>query len=285
MQNLTWFPFSVVALVCFGFSMAFYKLPSTKNQNRYAVSFWQLFISFLISLIVFYKFIPLTNINTVIYGSLWGLAFLCLSLLQMKELKEVDTNMLYPITSSLSLVGSVLFGVIFFKDGISVLQIIGIILVLVVVYLFSYKGKKMQYSNQIIVIGLGILFLSVFSKIIQKFAVNSVNINSLQIFQYFSAALFSIILYFMMHRKEFNKHIFSNSILSGLMIAVPSFIGGAMYLIALKRGPFSLVTSIHSLYIVVVAIVAYFIFKEKLTWYKFILIIIAILAMILIKIG
>lgn len=285
MQNLSWFPFSVAAVICFGISMALYKLPASKNQNRFAVSFWQLFITFLISLVVFYKFIPLTNLNTILYGSLWGVTFMFSSLLQMKALKEIDTNMLYPVTTSLSLIISVLFGVLFFKDGISWLQIIGMVLIVIVVYLFSYKGKKLQYSNEIAVIGLGIVSLSTFGKIIQKFATDSVNINSLQIYQYLSAAVFSMILYFIIHKKEFKKELFSNSIISGAMIAVPSFIGGYMWLLALKKGPFSLVSSIHSLYIIVVSIIAYFLFKEKLTWKKILLIMIAILAMIIIKIG
>ncbi|HAE36851.1 MAG: hypothetical protein UR85_C0003G0024 [Candidatus Nomurabacteria bacterium GW2011_GWF2_35_66] len=287
MQNLSWFPFSIIAVICFGFSMAFYKFPAAKNQSRYSVSFWQLFISFLLSLVVFYKYIPATNLTTIIYGSLWGFSFLCLSVLQMKALKEIDTNMLYPVTTSLSLVISVMFGVLFFRDAISWLQIIGIILVIMVVYLFSYKGKSLQYSNKILIIGLGVISLSTFGKIIQKFAtgVSSVNINTLQVYQYLSAAIFSLLLYLYINRNKANKKPHIGSIISGAMIAIPSFLGGFMWLIALKRGPFSLVSSVHSLYILVVAVIAYFMFKEKLTFKKIILILIAILAMILIKVG
>jgi drug/metabolite transporter (DMT)-like permease len=173
----------------------------------------------------------------------------------------------------------------FFKDHLSWLQIIGMLLVITVVYLFSYKGKKLQYSNEILVIGLGIIFLSAFGKIIQKFATNNVDIHALQIYQYLSAALFSLILYSFIHRKEFKKHLFSHSFTSGLMIAVPSFLGGYMWLLALTKGPFSLAASIHSLYIIITAIVAYFAFKEKLTWEKMFLISLAVLAMILIRIG
>jgi len=285
MQFITWFPFSILATLLFGISMAFYKLPSAKNQSRYAVSFWQLFLNFLFSLIFFYAFIPLINLNTILYGTAWGIAFLLLSLLQMRALKDLDTNMLYPVTTSLSLVGSVLFGILFFRDHISYIQVAGMILVLITVFLFSYKGKKLQYSKEIAVIGMGIVFLSAFGKIIQKFAVGSVDVQALQVTQYFSAALFSFILCNFIHKKEFKKHIFSNAVKSGLMISIPNFFGGYMWLIALKRGPFSLVTSIHSLYIIVVAILAYFIFKEKLTLRKLLLIALAVLATILIRIG
>ena len=285
MQSLTWFPFSVAATLLFGIAMAFYKLPSTKNQSRYAISFWQLLTAFILSLITFYSFIPLANTATIIYGSVWGLAFLCLSLLQMKALHDIDTNMLYPITTSISLVASVTFGVLFFKDQISWLQFLGMILVILVVYLFSYKVRRLQYSKEILIIGMGIIFLSAFGKIIQKFAADSVDIHVLQIFQYLSAAFFSLILYSFVHRKEFKKHLFSSSIKSGLMIGLPSFLGGYMWLIAISRGPFSLITAIHSLYIIITAIVAYFIFKETLTWKKIFLISLAVVAIILIKIG
>ncbi len=285
MENLTWFPFSIAATLLFGIAMAFYKLPAAKNQSRYAISFWQLLTAFALSFIVFYNFIPLTNIVTIIYGSVWGLAFLCLSLLQMKALKDIDTNMLYPITTSLSLIVSASFGVMFFKDTVSWLQFAGMSMVIFVVYLFSYKGKRLRYSNELLALGIGIIFLSAFGKIIQKFAADSVDIHALQIFQYLSASFFSLTLYSFVHRGEFKKHLFSSSIKSGFMIGIPSFLGGYMWLIAISKGPFSLITSIHSLYIIITAIVAYFIFKEKLTWNKIFLIVLAIVAMILIKIG
>lgn len=285
MANLSWFPFSIIATVCFGVAMAFYKLPSVKDQSKYAVSFWQLFFNLLLSLIFFYKFIPLTNMSTVFYGSAWGLSFLLLSLLQMKALKDIDTNMLFPITTSLSLVVTVLFGVFFFKDHISLLQIIGMILVVVAVSLFSYKGKKLQYSKEILILGLGVIFLSFLGKIIQKFAANGVDIHTFQIYEYLSAVVFSLLLNLYVHKIEIKRHLFSSSIKSGAIISVPSFVGGYMLLIALTKGPFSLVTSIHSLYVLITAITAYFIFKEKLTLRKIILIIVAIIATILIKIG
>lgn len=210
---------------------------------------------------------------------------MCTSLLQMKALKDIDTNMLYPITTTLSLVVSVLFGISFFKDHISWTQLFGMALVVVVVFLFSYKGKKLQYSREILVIGLGVVVVSAFSKIIQKFATNAVDIHIFQIYQYLSASIFSLILYTFIHRKEFKRHIFSNSMWSGFMIGIPNFLGGYMILLALTKGPFSLVYSVHSLYITIVAIVAYFTFKEKLTWKKAFLISLAVIATILIRIG
>ena len=285
MQLISWFPFSILATLLFGIAMAFYKLPAAKNQSKYAVSFWQLFFNFVFSLIFFYKLVPLINMDTVLFGAVWGLVFLLQSLLQMQALKDLDTNMLYPVTTSLSLLGSVLFGILFFRDHLSWIQVMGIILVLITVFLFSYKGKKLQYSKEIIVIGLGIAFFSAFGKILQKFAVGNVDLQALQITQYLSATFFSLIMYTLIHRKEFKKHIFSKTVKSGLMISVPSFLGGYMWLIALSKGPFTLVTSIHSLYIIIVAVVAYFVFKEKLTARKLFLIALAVLATILIRIG
>jgi len=234
---------------------------------------------------VFYNFILLTNIATVFYGFLWGLAFLCLVLLQMKALEKVDTNVLYPVTTSISLVVSVLFGTLFFKDNISWLQFLGIILVMIVIYFFSYKGKKLQYSKEILVIGLGIVFLSAFGKIVQKFAADSVDIHALQIYQYLFASFFSFIFYTVFRRSEFKKHIFSGSLVSGLMIGIPSFFGGYMWLLALTKGPFSLIVSIHSLYIIITTVIAYYLFKEKITLKKIFLILFAVIAMILIRIG
>lgn len=194
MQDLSWFPFSVAATLLFGISMAFYKLPSVKSQKRYAVSFWQLFFCFLLSVMFFLRDLINVDLDTVLYGFLWGASFFVLSVTQMKALKTIETNTLYPITTSMSLVATVLFGILFFKDVISLWQVLGILLVVTIVLLFSYAGGRLKFSKEIAWIGLTIISLSAFGKIIQKFAADNVDIHTLQIFQYLFAMLFALVI-------------------------------------------------------------------------------------------
>ena len=69
------------------------------------------------------------------------------------------------------------------------------------------------------------------------------------------------------------------------MIGVFGFFGGYAFLTALTKGPFSLITSIHSLYIFITALASYLLFKERLTKKKIILLFLAIVAILLIRLG
>ena len=61
--------------------------------------------------------------------------------------------------------------------------------------------------------------------------------------------------------------------------------GGYMFLRALSLGPLSLASSVHSLYVVVTAIIGYLLYKEKLTVYRIFLILLAVIAVIVIRLG
>jgi drug/metabolite transporter (DMT)-like permease len=285
MQDFSWFLFSVLATLFFGVSMALYKLPFARHQKRFAVSFWQLLSCFVLSSVLFFPYLEQADWKVVSYGFLWGTAFFSLSVTQMKALKKVETNIVYPITTSISLVVTVLFGILFFRDYVSFFQIVGMALVIFVVWMFSYSGKKLNFSRDVVVIGVLIIFLSALGKIIQKFAADSVDIHALQIFQYLFAMTFAFLMCAYFFGKDLKKHIFSGAIKSGFLIGVPSFFGGYFWLLALERGPFSLITAIHSLYALITAVLAYFIFKEKLTMKKVGLIFLAIIAALLIKLG
>ena len=69
------------------------------------------------------------------------------------------------------------------------------------------------------------------------------------------------------------------------MIGILSFFGGYALYLALTKGPFPLITSIHSLYILITALTAYVLFNEKLTPRKIVLLLFAIIAIILIRVG
>src|SRR3989344_5324528 len=165
---LSWFVFSLLATFLLGVSMAFYKLASSKNQSRYVVAFWMLFVALILSFLFFHNFLYLTNYGMVLTAIFWGVSFGFLMLLQMYALEKIDTNALFPITTTLSLVFVVIFGFLFFKEIISAVQFFGMLLVGIVVYSYLYKERKLQYSKHLLIIGVSIIAFSVFNKIIQK---------------------------------------------------------------------------------------------------------------------
>ena len=71
----------------------------------------------------------------------------------------------------------------------------------------------------------------------------------------------------------------------GVLLGTLSFFGGYVYYLAIDRGPFSLVIAIHSLYIIVTACIAAYLFKEKVSKKRLVLIFLAIIAIVLIRLG
>jgi len=242
-------------------------------------------IQFLFAFILFFSHFNLISWNVFLYASLWGSSYALLTLLQMHALHYVETNTLFPITSVSALTVSVIAGYFLFGDILSYLQILGILLVILTVFLFVYKSSKIKWSKYVLLFGLGIIFFSTFNKIIQKFGVDTGDIYNLQIYQYFIGLLLVGILMFIFERKKYNLEKFKLSIKSGFLIGSFAFFGGFALLIALSKGPFSLITSIHSLYILITAIIAFFMFNEELTLKKILLICLAIIAVLLMRLG
>lgn len=261
--------------------MAFYKLPSAKKLNKFSTTFWALLVPAIFSLIFFNSYLNLTTPSMIYIAIFWGVSFTCIVLLQMHALAHVETNVLFPITTTLSLIITILIGILFFKEAISSLQLLGIILTIIIVFNFLYKKGKIQYPFLIILLGAIIILISVFNKVLQKLAADNFDIHSFQIYMYAFATIFILILSFISNKKNFSKE----EIKVGSGIGIFSFFGGYSLLTALTKGSFSLIMSIHSFYIFITAIMGYILFKEQLTKRKIILILLAVLALILLRLG
>lgn len=294
----SWFPYSIIALVLFGFAMVFYKLPSRRGESMTMTTVWFFIASTALSLLFFHDSISEISAEMIGLAFLWAISFTALQILQMKILgKKIETNTLFPVTTTLSLALTVLFAVVVFGDVLSVSQWLGVILVVITVYLFVFCKKgfrtglfNFHFTKEVGVLGLVIVITSALNKIVQKFAADSFSIEAFQISQYLAGSLFTIALALYLHRsnkkpEDGSKPLWLQGIVPGGLIGVFGFLGGYSLYMAIINGPFALVTSIHSLYILITAIAGWMIFKERLGWRKIVLITLAILAILLIKLG
>ena len=147
-MELTWFPYSLAATLLFGVAMAFYKLPSTKNHNRFVATFWSLVIPTILSFVFFHSYLSLGTPAMMWTALLWGITFTCIVLLQMYALSHVDTNVLFPITTTASLIITVLIGIFFFNEHISALQTFGVILAVVTIFSFLVLPVGIEPTSQ-----------------------------------------------------------------------------------------------------------------------------------------
>lgn len=282
---MDWFIYSIGAVISFSLMAALYKLPAQKKQSNTATVFWMLIFSFIFALIFFNDYLFNVDARVLVFALLWGMGFSSLAAIQMHLLKKININALFPINTTFSLIISVIFGLVFLNESISLVQGLGIIIAIIALYLFLFQKGSIIYSKQLIYWIIIMVALAVFSMLVLKFAADTIDIKLLQIYQYLFASIVILIIFLISNHHSWKKNLFSGASQSGLYIAIPSFFGNWLFLIALNKGPFSLVASLHALYILGASVFAYLLFKEKLNKKKIALLAIAILAIILIRIG
>lgn len=284
MDSTSWLPLSLLATLLFGISAAFYKLPSKNGYGKIATTFWLMAGATLLSVVFFHSHLGSLDPRTLILSMLWGISFATMIMLQMYALSKMETNALFPVTTTLSLVLTVGVGLVIFAERLSELQIIGVLLAIVSIYFFAHQRGRVRFSHPILFVGASIALTSSLGKIVQKIAADGVNIFTFQIYQYTFAAVFVLAVYLIANRGNY-KDLFSRAMPWGLLNSTLSFFGGWAILVALTRGPFTLITSIHSTYILVTALIGWLFLDENLNAKKTFLICLAIVAVVLMRMG
>lgn len=149
---MDWFFYSVSATILFGISMTLFKVPSFKGTSRPVAVFWSLLTPLILSFILFGNEFDISSTQMILIASLWGLSFVGLSSLQMYALSHMDTNVLFPTTSMLSLILTLIVGMLFFLEFPSPIQATGMILAVIAVLFFIYKKGKLEYTKQVLIV-------------------------------------------------------------------------------------------------------------------------------------
>ena len=281
-----WFTHSLIGVTAIGMLMALFKVPASKGHNKYVYSFLGLAVAATLSAVFFRSFIHL-NSKVIFFGCMWGSAYALGTMLQMQMLKKLDTNALFPITSLSSHVLVVIIGLSFFHDKMSLLQGAGVLATFLLVGFYNYKHKHITVKNGLLGGAAGIVLLSAFSKFIQKFAAISVEIRNFIFWQLFFSTIAAFFIMVIAERKNLKQGIRFNKdiVMWGMLLGILNFIGTTEITRALSMGPFSLVYTINSFYILITSLVAWKLFGEKLTKQKIIFVFLAIITIIMIGLG
>ena len=284
---MIWLPYSLVAVFLLGVSMALYKMPSFKGYSSFHSTFWSNFFYFILALLTLVIFgNPALALQISWWGILWGALFAATMLQQKILLKRAETNTLLPVTSSLSNIVTVALGVFLLSEKISPVQIFGVIVIFVAIFLFTRKRGKFPVDAHSLILSVGIITVSIAAKYVQKFGATHDSILHFSFYQALGATLSSLVLIFLFERKTLPallsiRHTWKVS----LAIAVLGTVAGLALLRALSVGPLSGVYAIQPSYIFITAIVGAILYKEILTFRKIALILVTIAGIILIKIG
>lgn len=281
----SWFLNSIIALVAFGGMQALYKVPAAKGYNKFTYSVLGFIVATILSA-VFFRDVISFNPHTILFGFLWGIGNALYVILTMTILKRLDTNESFPITSLGSHILVVAIGLFFFNDTLSILQTIALIGTFLLIGFYNYTNKHVTLSNGLIPIVVGIILLSTYIKFIQKSGAISNVIGDYIFWQLFFATLASLFILFLnKNNQSIKRKIDVKLILWSSSIGILTFAGTVAMVNALSIGPFSLVYTINSFYILVSSIVAWKFFGEKLTRRKISFILFAIIALIFIRLG
>ena len=288
MSHLSWFTLSIIATLCFGIGGALQRFPAAHGHNRFVASFWSVFLAFVLCVIFFFHSLATTTWQLLAISALWGLFFATTRFTYYEIFRTSETNAIVPLTSVIQLVLSVATGFILFDDSVSVWQIVGIVSALGCTLLFFSRHSGIRYTTMITwLIGL-VTISSLGYKIVQKYGVDSFHPNAFLTYQFGFTALFLFVVFGVVHwhdRRIWHQQLFEGGAKSGSAMSLFSFVGGYAYNIALTKGPFSLVSTIYSLYIVVTVVLGYLVLKETLTWRKVALLILALVSVVFLRLG
>ncbi len=284
---MSWLTYSILATISIGFSMVFYKLPSQKNYSSFISTIVTNIISGIMIVVALYVTNGFAHIHKFSwYGLGWGALFALSMVLYKKLLNGRETGIIFPIVSSIGNTITILVGLIFLSEILSFIQILGIAIIVLSVFFFQKKEGRLVFNNNAIKIAIGILIFSTAQKFIQKLGAIHDTTQEFMITQYVGAALFACVLTLIFERQSFGDILKVKKYIKGaLLISIFSVIGGFAILKALSLAPLSKVYAIHPMYTFVTAVLGIWLFKEKVTAQKAILVLVSILGVVLLRIG
>lgn len=278
--------FLILAIICSSSLALILKQGHVKNANTVLlISGNYLTASFFALLFVIFKYGFGYSIGSVLFAAALGFLFAITFVIYSKAISLAGTA-LATVSARLSVLIPVLFSILLFDESPNIKMIFGFVLALATLYLFylslknhgTAEGRKGKYIYLItLLVGIGLVDFSM--KIFERtFPVAEKGIFVFTIF--FSAFIYTLI-YLLVKKIKFDKSTFN----LGLILGVPNVLAIHFVLAALSELPAIIVFPIQNIGVIVItAVAAFLIFKEKINLYGQLAIGVGILAIILLKI-
>ncbi|KUJ95632.1 MAG: Prediced transporter protein [Desulfonauticus sp. 38_4375] len=274
-----WFIYALVSLFFTGSQRFIYKVIAHKGLSSSKATFF--FMATVTSLSFFYFLWQgtLLNLPWIILFSLFNSAtFVTATIAHIKALKYYSANFTYPLIR-LNILLVVLFSVIFLQESLTPFQTGGIILAILAFFTltFSRDNKNLSHFYLILIA----LICGALSSISCKLAAQKVNIPAFMFFSYTLSTLSSYL--FSQKKSETSKNL-KQEFFWGVVMGLINFVSFNLYLLALKKGPLSIVATLNGLHFVVPIFLSILFFKEQLTKRKIWGIGLTIISIILLRI-
>ncbi len=284
---MDWFILVILATVLFGLQSFIYQRIAIKNANKYLVTFIFLFTVFALTLIVnFVQGISFINLpKTIVLASLFAIFFYIVTILQMKALEYLPSNLVFPITSS-SVFLTVLYSLFFFRESLSLFQGTGIILIFTSLVLIKRsipeKDKKVNGLRGFI-IALIVIIPASGMAIVNKYAATGTSLLSFILLNYLFSSIIALTAFSIKRPKvEINLR---TSLLLGVFLGVINFVAYFAFLSAMQVGPLSIISPIQSMFVLVTVFLSKIFHKEELKFKQLFLVCLSIIGVVLLRIS
>lgn len=262
------------------------RLSGTQNEKPIVLLAANYFIASLISIIYIFYFESRFSFTIVSFGLLLGLLFI-LSFFAFTKAVNLAGTALATVSSRLSVIVPLLLSIIIFYEQPNVLQIIGMLIALITIYFFylslkdtniSAENNKMKYFYLLaVLVGIGIndfsmkIFQQTYSEVEKPYFLFSI---------FFSAFLYSVF-YIKIKQIKLEK----NTIIKGAILGVPNVYSTIFLIGALSQLPAVLVFPLTNIGIILLtALLALIIFKEKLNRYGVFSLILGLIAILFLSV-
>jgi len=264
-----WYVLSIAALVLMGVQRFLYKVSAEREYDTAWTTFSFMATVTVLSVVFFLsRRETLTDARMLLLtAGINSASFVLGTITHIEALKHLPSGVAYPIIR-LNMVVVVLFSVLFLHDRVSLHQVLGILLAIVVIVILTRDAEERKGSLGSIRKGLLLVSVSLISgsvaSISSKFAAVYSNKLGFMALSYFLGTLFSAAL-IRTSGKEASGGSRKAAIRIGLLMGLINFVGFYTFLAALSVGPLSIIVSITGLHFVIAVLLSVIVYKEKLS--------------------
>lgn len=255
---------TVISAVFLGLYDLFKKLSVKNRKDVYEVLFFYTMIAFLCSLFfvseavsVDFKYILFVLLKSLVISLSWFFT--------MKAVSKLDLGIVVPF-SLLGTVSTTLLAWVFFKESIGLVQIGGIIIILVGLFLISRLSKKEEKgANDYKYLWLLVLsaFLSSISAIIDKHLLTNIDRGSVLFWFFFFLALIYFIVCIIKNKRVDIKNLKNNLWVIGIGVSI--FLSDLLYYwaVGIDGSGLSIISIVRKLSVFIGVVLASIFLKEK----------------------
>ncbi len=283
----TWYSFALLSLFLMGTQRFLYKVSAEKRCNTAWTTFSFMGTVAAMSSVLF--LLTDETVPNVCYLLVVALAnggsFSLATVTHIEALKHVPVSVAYPIIR-LNVVIVVIFSILYFRDRLSYLQMIGILIAVTSFALLAKEGDRKEVTLKDNRWGFFLVMISTFSgataSITSKFAAVHTNMLAFMAVSYIASMLFSLV---MRNRLQTEKVTGNRkmAMIIGLTMGLLNFGGYYLFLKALSTGPLSLVIPVIGMAFVIPIVLSALIYKETLTAFRIAAIAMTVVSVVLLR--